>query len=109
LVAGGGVHLGVGVLGQRHLGGGDRRAAARRLGQAVVDLEVDVRPAARVRAREDGGERDDAVAAGLLHATQVGDVRQIAVLRVAAVPVAVPHVDGAGPGLRCPAGGVQQA
>src|SRR6185312_14206951 len=59
---------------------------ARRLRQARVDLEVDVRHAARIAAREDRRERDGARAVGLLHAAQVVLVRQAArVHRVIAI------------------------
>ena len=46
----------------------DTLVASARLGYA---LEVDVRPAAVVAGREDGRERDLAVAVGGLHAAQV--------------------------------------
>src|SRR5690606_32055992 len=66
----------------------------------AVDLEVDVRPAARVAAGEHGREGDLPLRVGLLHAPQPvllgGTLR---VQRVGALPVAVPDVDrGALPG-----------
>ena len=66
--------------------------------EARVDLEVDVRPAARVAGGKDARERDQAVASGLLHAAQVVLVGgRLRVQGVVAVPVAVPDVDrGAG-------------
>ena len=59
-----------------------------------VDLEVDVRPAARVAGGEDAGERHHPVVARRLHAAQVVLVLgALGVQRVAALPVAVPDVD----------------
>ena len=67
---------------------------ARRLLEARVDLEVDVRPAARVAGREDARELDDPVIARRLDAAQVVLVLDaLRVQRVAPGLVAVPGVD----------------
>ncbi|EEF23743.1 conserved hypothetical protein, partial [Ricinus communis] len=77
---------------ERELRGLDAVGGARRLREARVNLEVDVRHAARVAAREDRRERDGARAVRLLHAAQVVLARQAArVHRVIAVAVAVPQ------------------
>src|SRR4029453_7622440 len=79
--------------GQGDLGGLDDRPRGGRVRQAGVDLEVDVRPAARVDGREDRGEGDGAAGVGLLGPAQVvlaGDA--LAVQGVVAVAVAVPQV-----------------
>src|SRR4029453_15403377 len=110
VIAIGGVDLVADVLGQGHLRGGRRAPPAGGVGHAVVHLEVDVGPAARVGGGEDAGEGDHAVAVGLLHTPQVVlafDARRVQ--RVAALPVAVPQVDGAAPGLAAPALLQQQA
>src|SRR5262245_20681824 len=93
LVAGGGVDGLARLLGQGDLGGPDDRPGRGRVGQAGVDLEVDVGPAARVAAREDRGEGGRAAGIDLLGAAQVvlvGGGR--AVEGVVVVAVAVPQV-----------------
>ena len=62
--------------------------------EALVDLEVDVRPAAHVGGGEDRLEGHLAVGVGLLHAAQVVLARDLLVIeRVAPRGVAVPRVD----------------
>ena len=83
------------VLRQSDLRGPQLRARRRGGVEALVDLEVHVRPAPRVGGREDALEDDLPVAAALLDAAQVvlgGDL--LVVHRVAAVDVAMPQVDG---------------
>src|SRR6266508_1680501 len=59
------------VLRQGDLGGRDLVRGLGRLGEARVDLEMDVRPATRIAGRKDAVEGDLAGAVGLLHAAQV--------------------------------------
>ena len=95
LVAGDGVDLVAGRLRQRDLRRRDLVADAGRGGKARIHLEVDVRPAARIAAREDRRERHDAAGVGLLHASQIVLIRDTRrVQRVASGPVAVPEVHG---------------
>src|SRR5439155_20515361 len=78
-----------------------------RLREDGIDLEVDVRPAYRVARREDAGERNDSVAPGLLDPAQIILVRgPLRVERVAALPVAVPHVHRSSGERRAPVRGV---
>src|SRR4029079_2597784 len=91
-----------GLLRQRDLGGLDDRPGRGRVGDAGVDLEVDVRPAARVAGREDRREGDRPGRVRLLDAAKIvlpGDGARVE--RVLALAVAVPQVDR-GPGLGRP-------
>src|SRR5215217_6272295 len=109
LVAARGVDGVARLLGDRELGGPQLRAARGRRVEALVDLEVDVRPATRVGRREDAREGELAVLVALLNAAQVVLGRDGGVVHgVAAVPVAVPQVHR-GPDQRLAARGhVQQ-
>src|SRR3954451_15412902 len=71
LVARGGVHGLARVRGQGDLRGRDPVRLRRRLVEARVDLEVDVRPAPLVARREDARELDDPVVPGRLNAAEV--------------------------------------
>src|SRR5262249_28642069 len=94
LVAAGRVDPIAGRLGQRELRHRLLRAARGRLGERCVDLEVDVRPAARVAPREDRRERHLSAGVGDLDTAQVVLVHRISgVQRVVAGPVAVPDID----------------
>ena len=76
---------------------------------ARIHLEVDVRPATRVRRREDARERDLTVGVGLLNAAEVvlvGDA--LGVHRVEPVAVAVPEVHRGACERGAPVGGVDE-
>src|SRR5262249_29751601 len=83
------------LLRECELRGLDDRSVRDRIRHIRVHLEVRVRPTAWIAGREDRGEGDGAVCTHLLHTPEVILVlHALGVERVAALPVAVPEVDG---------------